>query len=588
MLLAAATLLFVWGVAVALTGGLDVRVAGVAIRSRDPFRALVASFILFGGLGVVYRADLTSLLDRIAALAEQYARPLAFAAGLLLAAHAVTFGSFAVGGADPYGYVNQAYDWASGALPHPLALSHTLPFDTSDQMQAPLGYRVGPTPHTIVPTYAPGLPLLMALSLVAGKCGPFFVVPVFAVLFVWFTFRLGMLAGGPLTGLVAAIVLVTSPVVLYQVLWPMSDVPAGASWTAAMVCALAASRKHAAVAGVWAAAGLLLRPNLLLAPAAPLLVIVLETQRRERWIRAALFCLPIVLAAVFIAVLNTLWYGGPSNSGYGTPRELYLLSNVWPNVKLYLSWLVESQSWWSLLVVLPFVPPFSRSVERRIVAASALVAVLTFASYVSYSRFEVWWYLRFLMPAFGAFAVLVAAGAVAMARVVPQPSGRIAAAAAVCLMAATTLSFAAAAGVFGGVRDSERRYVDIGEFAGEHLPTNAALFAVQHGGSLRFYTGRLTLRFDSIHKERAAGVASAIERAGFHPYLIVDDFEIPQVRTVFGFEANAPLPWPIVARMRELGGVTIFDMATASGPIVPIALEPAKHHWCAARSRAPI
>ena len=40
-----------------------------------------------------------------------------------------------------------------------------------------------------------------------------------------------------------------------------------------------------------------------------------------------------------------------------------------------------------------------------------------------------------------------------------------------------------------------------------------------------------------------------VERAGYHPYLVIDDFEIPQVRQVFGLAADAPLPWPIRARM---------------------------------------
>jgi hypothetical protein len=154
------------------------------------------------------------------------------------------------------------------------------------------------------------------------------------------------------------------------------------------------------------------------------------------------------------------------------------------------------------------------------------------------------------------------------------------------MMVATTVSFASNHFVFGGLRAGERRYIDVGEFAADRLPADAALFAVQHSGSLRFYAGRLTLRFDSVRREWAARVPAAVERAGYHPYLIVDDFEIPQVRRQFGFEADTPLPWPILARIRELGGVTIFDMATAPASQSPIALEPVSRHVCAARPRA--
>ena len=73
-----------------------------------------------------------------------------------VAAHGVVFGTFSVGGSDAYGYVNQAYDWLEGALPRPIPLAERLPFDATDRMQAPLGYRKGRQPQTIVPTYAPG------------------------------------------------------------------------------------------------------------------------------------------------------------------------------------------------------------------------------------------------------------------------------------------------------------------------------------------------------------------------------------------------------------------------------------------------
>src|SRR5262249_7481169 len=134
----------------------------------------------------------------------------------------------------------------------------------------------------------------------------------------------------------------------------------------------------------------------------------------------------------------------------------------------------------------------------------------------------------------------------------------------------------------------ERRYVDVGAFAADHLPANAALFAVQHSGSLRFYSGRLTLRFDYVSQEWAAGVPAAVEHAGEHPVLIVDDFEIPQVRRQFGFAPDSRLPWPIVARMRELGGVTVFDMATSPKLESPIALESVSLQRCGPRVRAPI
>ena len=582
-ILIVAILLIAWGTIVAATGGVDVRLLGIAIRSRDPFRALVGGLALFVLLAVVYKPASIADLEWLAAHTRKHAPVLAAIMALTLGAYAVKFGSFGVGGADAYGYVNQAYDWASGQLPRPIPINVRLPFPASDELQTPLGYRLGQQPHTMVPTYAPGLPLLMAVSLLAGGCGPFFVVPICAVLLVWFTFRLGERAAGPLTGLLAALVVIVSPAVIYQAAWPMSDVPAGALWTGAALFSLGNRRRDALAAGLFAAMGLLVRPNLLVLSAVPLLQIAWNSRGTHRWARVFLYGVPLVVPVVLVAILNTMWYGAPSNSGYGAARELYLWPNVWPNIKLYSSWLWQSESPWVLVGILPFVPPFHRHANRSVIVFCVLFALATFACYASYSQFEVWWYLRFLLPAAGAVAVLIAAGLASIPRTLPQPFGAIVAGVVVWLFCASTLTFASGAGVFGRLAKSERRYVDIGEFVADDLPKNAAIFTMQHSGSVRFYSGRLTLRYDWVKKEWAKDVPSGLEHAGYHPYLLIDDFEMVQVREQFGLPADVPLPWPVRARMRDMGGITIFDLATTPGDVSPVDLQPGSRHWCEPR-----
>ena len=68
----------------------------------------------------------------------------------------------------------------------------------------------------MVPSYAPGLPLMMAAALVFGACGPFLVVPLCAALVVWLAFLLGRRTGGPWAGILAALLVATSPIVLFQ------------------------------------------------------------------------------------------------------------------------------------------------------------------------------------------------------------------------------------------------------------------------------------------------------------------------------------------------------------------------------------
>ena len=555
---------------------------GVALRSRDPFRPLVVGLVILLLQALIYREQSQRDFERVARFLRTHRRRIVALLAVALAAYGIALGTFTASGSDAYGYVSEAYLWARGTLPRAMPMTIDLPFPYSDQMQAPLGYRVGQQPHTMVPTYSPGLPLMMAAALVAGPCGPFFVVPLCGAMFVWFTWRLGERAAGRINGVLAASIVATSPVVLYQSLFPMSDVPAGAFWTAGLWFALGTRWRDTAAAALCTAVGLLIRPNLLVLCAVPLLQVVL-TNRDGRWgLRAAAFCIPLAPVALGIAALNTYYFGAPSNSGYGAASELYNWSNVWPNVKLYGSWLWASESPGVLIALLPLLPPFMRSVDRAVIRICVLMCAVTFACYVSYSQFDVWWYLRFLLPAGGAFAVLLAAGFTGLARACPRPYGLVAGAAALALVLGARVSFAADKGLFGSTGGGERRCVAIGEFVEQHLPENAALFSMQHSGSLRFYSGRLTLRYDWVQKESARDVPAAVERAGYHPFLVIDDLEASDVRKEWGLPEDRPLPWPVRARMRELGGVTVFDLATNPERVSPIALEPGTAHWCSA------
>ena len=130
----------------------------------------------------------------------------------------------------------------------------------------------------------------------------------------------------------------------------------------------------------------------------------MQRQGAGRWRDAAIFCAPVAAAIMFIAALNQFWFGSPSVSGYGTIGDLYSFSYVRENLRLYPAWLWQSQGAGVLLAVLALAR-LRGSNRRSIVLAIAMVLV-TFACYVSYAPFDVWWYLRFLLPGFGALSVL--------------------------------------------------------------------------------------------------------------------------------------------------------------------------------------
>ena len=579
LLLVGSALAFGWAAAVYASGGIAWQIAGVWFRSRDPLRPLIVGLALFIVQAIIFRQAFARDVNRATAAARSFASAGAVVAAVTLALVGVRFGTFTAGSADSYGYVSQAYRWASGELPRASPLPLSLPWPSADFLQSPLGYRPGPHPHTMVPTYAPGLSLVMAAALVLGACGPFLVVPAFGALFVWLTFVWGRRAAGPLAGAIAAAFILTSPIVIFQVLWPMSDIPAGALWTGAAIAALNATRISALGTGLLAAAGLLVRPNLPLVVLVPIAQVALGGAGRERWIRTALAVAPVALGALFVAVLNAMWYGAPWNTGYGGAGELYSLGNVWPNLVRYPVWLWQSQSGWVLLALVPLLPWFRTRVEPTPVRLAYLLIGATALSYVAYAPFDDWSYLRFMMPAMGAIAVLMAVGTVAIGRRLPGQWGRAVAVAIVFFVMVHTTSFSRGRGMFGALRAGERRYVDAGAFIARSLPDNALVLSMQHSGSVRFYGGRLSIRYDLLDGEFVQNGPAELERAGYHPYLAIDDWEAPYVRKQFQLPADTPLPWRLIARL-ESYGVSVFDMAANPKPAPPVALESGSTPLC--------
>ena len=83
--------------------------------------------------------------------------------------------------------------------------------------------------------------MAVALFLGGGRA-IFLVVPLFGALAIWCAFVTGRRLGGPLAGIAAAALLACSPTFLYQLVQPMSDVPAAALWLAALALALECER----------------------------------------------------------------------------------------------------------------------------------------------------------------------------------------------------------------------------------------------------------------------------------------------------------------------------------------------------------
>ena len=296
--------MFVW-----LTGGIDTRVAGVAVRSRSWERpATIAAVLAVAGLIGARRS--------VGAIAPRALPALPVAAACWTAIASLAFGTFAAGGADSYGYVSQAELFAHGRVTDRLPTDPVLESPDRRAALIPLGYTLGRR-DSLAPVYPPGLPLLMAPFAAVASRAVFYVVPICAALTTLIAWRLGVALGEPLAGALGAVLLAFSPIYLSQSMQPMSDVPVTTFWLAALVAARRPARWSPIAAGALAAIAILIRPNL--APLAVFVVLAAATVASRFDRRRAVLCAALLAPAVVaLGAIQYERYGSALASGYGS------------------------------------------------------------------------------------------------------------------------------------------------------------------------------------------------------------------------------------------------------------------------------
>ena len=132
------------------------------------------------------------------------------------------------------------------------------------------------------------------------------------------------------------------------------------------------------------------------------------------------FAAGTIPACIAVAYLNAKWYGGVLSNGYGSLDYLYGRENLGTNLTRYSGWLLDSQT---PVVLLAGIAPFllgrragtdsSRYGPRALAVTWLLFIAAVAGCYAFYAPFEIWWYLRFLLPAFPAMLVLTSIGLLA-------------------------------------------------------------------------------------------------------------------------------------------------------------------------------
>jgi hypothetical protein len=459
---------------------------------------------------------------------ERNSQRIVLAIALVSALTAAVFSTRSAAGADASGYLSEAAMLGGGRLFHIDDLS-ALTASADPHLTSPLGWRPAPLEGRQSPTYPPGLPLLMALPhAIAGMKGAAMVVILSAAIAVAAIGALAAQLGGGVAGLLAALMLAFTPVFVFQAIQPMSDVPVTAAWMVCLCFAVRTDPRASLSAGLAAAMAILIRPNL-----APLAIIPFVLARNR-----AAFSIPVAISVIALGCLQWVWYGSPLQSGYGSARELFSVANIGSNVPRYFNWLLTTAPIFFLSVF-----GFWRLRRDRNAVALMAFASMAIGAYLVYAVFDDWSYLRFLLPAIAVLAVFTAVELSAWIGRWP-PSYRAAILFAFgLLVAAHGIRVARSFDTFK-LAEQLRRVSAVADYINAGVPPMAVILAGEQSGSMRYYTDRSILRWESASPEALASSISTLEAARRPVYIVLDAWEHGRFRAKFGGLPMGSLDWP--------------------------------------------
>jgi len=586
VLLAAACIATAWSAALVLFGGFNTRVFGIAIRSRNPDRALMIACIAVAAYFVAGGRIPRDTARRVGSAAAGIGRALLMRPGLIAAVLALTLaitafvaGTRIAGGADAYGYVSQADLWLAGELVIKQPWVAEIPWPNAEWSFSPLGYRPAEPPGqwAIVPTYSPGLPLLLAgAKLLGGQCALFAVVPLLTGLGVLVTYGIGKRLVSPWGGIIAAWLVAASPIVIGIALEPLTDVPVMTVWAISIYLLLARTggRLSPVLVGVVAGIAILIRPNLvpLSIPLGMWYMIRRQTDGDSPLVSGTLFALGVLPAILLIAFLNNRLYGSPLSSGYGTLRDLYAWSHIVPNLRRYFAWFTFAQTPIALAgLAALFVPTrrlWASAADLRIVPILAIFVALLWGQYFAYEVYDSWGFLRFLLPSWplimvGLAAVLLAVSEAVLARRRRTIAG-IALTLFVALLGVWTFSPVLRDNVLGG-RQAAAVEAPLGQLVRKHTVDNSVVLVWERSGTIRYYSGRTTLRYDYLDREWLDRGVAWLRGHGVHVYAVLDPNHVEQCRRRFAGQATlAALHHPVF--LYEPASTALYDLTTPPPP----------------------
>jgi hypothetical protein len=416
-------------------------------------------------------------------------------------------------GSDNSGYFNEARLLARNEIHAPERVIAGLPAaDAPPFLYVPLGFKPSLRgPGMMVPTYPPGLPLMLVpVARIAGwrHAGDILLL-LHSLAGVALIFALGRACGLPAPwSLFASLVLAASPLYLFTSLQALSDVPATAWATAAVVAAFRSRERPgwALAAGACAGVAFLVRPNNFLI-AAPVLLAMAPSVRR--WILVSAGALPGVAAWMAI---NHAAYGGYLLSGYGAIGQEFHAGLVLGTLKYCAWWLPILFS--PVVILAPAVIALLPS-RTRVAAVLAAWSAAYIAFYAPYRwTHENWWFLRFLLPAAPA---LIVSGVLILHLCFERIRRSFTPPWTHALLGLLLLAAVAAEASWIRPLDAwsigrgEQKYGRVAKWLNANIPPNSVLIVSQYSGAAYYYTNFAFLRGGEIDPAIARRIRAALE-----------------------------------------------------------------------------
>ena len=461
------------------------------------------------------------------------------------------------GGSDSSGYLNNARLLSEGRIIAPMRLVPGLePRTLPPYTHVPLGFIPNPDHVTMTPTYPMGLPLLLAsMAAVTGwVLAPGLVIGLHALLGLWLVYLLAREVGlEPGWARLGVLALAASPLYFGMSLQMMSDVPALVWVVAAVWCALRSRSRSgmAGMAGMALAVAVLVRPTNLLA-VAPVAIALGFSLRR--WLLLILGGMP---GAVLLGIINHAAYHRIFTTGYGDVAGIFGAQYVPVTLIFYLAWLPMVLT--PLVFLAAGIPLLFRRQRGMVVMLAAWILVfLVFYLFYRHTH-EMWWYLRFLLPAFPALivaALLVARALTGKLRMAPSPRGLAVAGLLILIYSVAWCRHYYVHHVGSG----EAVYPLTAAWSRENLPSAAVVAAMQTSGALFYYTDLTILRWDLIGPDDFRRIAAACRTAGRPLYAVLFPNEIEEDNA---FTEHLPGTWTKIGAVRQ---VTVWRYDSPTPP----------------------